>query len=268
VASGGGGIYVLENPSAPRAEWKIRPLIDPTTPGTPGGGVYSHPELSRDATKLLFCFKGEPNGSTSIYEIGIDGKGLRRLTDPRPSCGCYKGTFGGGVHDVAPAYMPDGRIVLLSTRPSGLVPCMNSGVAILHVMNADGRILFGRWEYVDKNALTIQSLWTVNPDGTQETALFANNRVFPEAVLDARTVPGSAGSSTPWCSPRARAAANRPAVSAQRGRGLRRRFQAIRFAAGAARWAQRASNSANCSSIRRLNCRRDAQGTRTGTSAR
>ena len=27
----------------------------------------------------------------------------------------------------------------------------------------DGRILFGRWEYVDKNALTIQSLWTVNP---------------------------------------------------------------------------------------------------------
>ena len=55
----------------------------------------------------------------------------------------------------------------------------------------DGRILYGRWEYVDKNALTIQSLWTLNPDGTQETAFFANNMVFPEAVLDARPVPNS-----------------------------------------------------------------------------
>lgn len=209
---GGGGIYVLENPSAPRSEWKIRPVIDPTTPGTLGLGVYTHPELSWDAKKLLFCFKGEPAGSTSIYEIGIDGKGLRRLTDPTPTCGCYKGGHG-GQHDIAPVYLPDGRIALLSTRPSGLVPCANSGVSILHVMNADGsdihpisvnhvnefdpsilpdgRIVFGRWEYVDKNALTIQSLWTVNPDGTQETALFANNMVFPEAILDARNIPGT-----------------------------------------------------------------------------
>jgi hypothetical protein len=103
--------------------------------------------------------------------------------------------------------------VFLSTRLSGLVPCNNTGVAILHVMNADGsgihpisvnnvnefdpvvlhdgRLLFGRWEYVDKNALTIQSLWTMRPDGTEETALFANNMVFPEAILDARPVPGS-----------------------------------------------------------------------------
>jgi hypothetical protein len=209
---GGGGIYVLENPLAPRAQWKVRPVIDPTTPGTLGFGVYTHPELSWDAKKLLFCFKGEPNGSTSIYEIGMDGCGLRRISDPTPSCNCYKGSQG-GQHDIAPAYLPDGRTVFLSTRPSGLVPCNNTGVAILHVMNADGsdihpisvnnvnefdpsilpdgRILLGRWEYVDKNALTIQSLWTMNPDGTQETAFFANNMVFPEAVLNARPVPGS-----------------------------------------------------------------------------
>src|SRR5512134_2985030 len=42
---GGGGIYVVENPSAPRAEWKICPIIDPTTPETLGNGVYTHPEL-------------------------------------------------------------------------------------------------------------------------------------------------------------------------------------------------------------------------------
>ena len=209
---GGGGIYLIENPSAPRVEWKIRPVIDPTTPGTLGMGVYTHPELCWDAKKLLFCFKGKPDGSTSIYEIGVDGRGLRRLTDPTPTCDSYQGSRS-GQHDIAPAYLPDGRIVLLSTRASGLVPCANSGVAILHVMNADGsdlhpisvnnvnefdpailpdgRILFGRWEYVDKNALTIQSLWTINPDGTQETALFSNNMVFPEAILDTRPMPGS-----------------------------------------------------------------------------
>jgi len=209
---GGGGIYVIENPSEPSANWRIRPVIDPTTPETLGEGVYTHPELSWDATRLLFCFKGEPEGSTSIYEIRVDGTQLRRLTDPTPTCTGYHGNFA-GQHDVAPAYLPDGRIVFLSTRASGLVPCNNTGVAIMHVMNADGsdihpisvnnvnefdpcplpdgRILFGRWEYIDKNALTIQSLWTVNPDGTQETAFYANNMVFPEAILDARPVPGS-----------------------------------------------------------------------------
>jgi hypothetical protein len=209
---GGGGIYVLENPQATRAEWKVRPVIDPTTPGTLGEGVYTHPELSWDATRLLFCFKDKPGGSTCIYEIGVDGTGLRRVADPTPTCVDYKGTQS-GQHDIAPAYLPDGRIVFLSTRPSGLVPCANEGVSILHVMNADGsdlhpisvnnvnefdpsvlpdgRILFGRWEYVDKNALTIQSLWTMHPDGTEETAFYANNMVLPEAILDARPVPHS-----------------------------------------------------------------------------
>jgi hypothetical protein len=209
---GGGGIYMLENPAASRSEWRIRPVIDPSTAGTLGEGVYTHPELAWDGKRLLFCFKGSPGGNTSIYEIGTDGTGLRRLADPAPACASYKGAQS-GQHDIAPAYLPDGRIVFLSTRPSGLVPCANEGVSILHVMNADGsdmhpisvnnvnefdpsilpdgRILFGRWEYVDKNALTIQSLWTMHPDGTEETAFFANNMVLPEAILDARPVPNS-----------------------------------------------------------------------------
>jgi len=222
----GGGIYVLENPADPPAEHRIRALIDATSPNTLGAGIYSDPELSYDAKRVLFCYKPEARASTSVYEIGTDGRGLRRLTDPSSCAGGYKGSHG-GIHDVSPAYLPDGRIVFTSTRPNGLVPCANEGVDILHVMDAngggihpisvnnvnefdpavlpDGRVLMGRWEYVDKTALTVQSVWTVFPDGTNETALFANNMVFPEAVLDARPVPGEphliAGSCTPHNSP-------------------------------------------------------------------
>ncbi len=206
----GGGIYILENPADPPAQHRVRPLVGPEAPGTLGNGMYWDPDISYDGTRLLFCYKPSHPGTTSIYEIGVDGKGLRRLTDPTPFCGAYKGSHG-GVHDVQPAYLPDGRIIFTSTRQHGLVPCANEGVNILHVMNADGsgirtvsvnnvnefdpcvlpdgRILHGRWEYVDKTALTIQSLWTIFPDGTNETALFANNMVHPEALLDARPVP-------------------------------------------------------------------------------
>ncbi len=207
----GGGIYIIENPWDPPEEHKVRPLIDPGTAETLGEGIYYDPELSWDAQRLLFCFKPTAAGHSSIYEIKVDGTGLRRLTDPS-GCAVPQGRFK-SHHDVGPAYLPDGRIVFTSTRPNGLVPCNNTGVDILHVMNADGsdihpisvnnvnefdpallpdgRILHGRWEYVDKTALTQQSLWTIFPDGTNETALYANNLVHPEALLDARAVPGS-----------------------------------------------------------------------------
>ncbi|MCF7958729.1 MAG: hypothetical protein K9M57_09810, partial [Phycisphaerae bacterium] len=207
-----GGIYILENPSAPRENWTIRTVIDGTTEGTLGNGVYTHPDISFDCKKIVFCYKGTPDGCTMIYQIDIDGKNLRRLTDPTSCLPDYKGVKN-GMHDISPTYLPDGRIVFLSTRPRGLVPCANEGVSILHTMNGDGsnihpisvnsetefdpmilpdgRIIYGRWEYIDKNALTIQSLWTVYPDGTNETAMYGNNMVFPEAILDPRPVPNS-----------------------------------------------------------------------------
>lgn len=208
----GGGLYVLENPGDPPERHRVRAVIDARTPATLGEGIYFDPSLSYDAKRLLFCFKGSEQGNSAIYEIGVDGTGLRQVTNLDANGHPYKGK-GGGHHDVKPCYLPDGRIVFTSTRYSGLVPCANNGVAILHVMNADGsdlhtisvnnvtefdpcvlpdgRILFGRWEYVDRNALVIQSLWTVLPDGRNETALYANNRVFPEAVLQAKPVPGN-----------------------------------------------------------------------------
>jgi len=211
----GGGIYVIDNPAAAMTDRATRPVVDPRTAETLGGGVYRDPDLSWDAKRLIFAHKDTKDGSTSLHEIGIDGRGLRRLTDPEYQCTNPPPVraLGTGHHDITPAYLPDGRIVFTSTRPAGRVPCFNSEVDMLHVMNADGsdirclsvnnvnefdpaplgdgRILYGRWEYVDKTALYMQSLWTMFPDGTQETALFANNIAKPTAVLDARGVPGT-----------------------------------------------------------------------------
>jgi hypothetical protein len=163
--------------------------------------VYRDADLSWDARRVDFACKPAADAMTSLYEIGADGAGLRRLTESD------------AYHDITPAYLPDGRIVFTSTRPKGRVPCFNSGVDTLHTLDPatgeirsissnnvnefdpavlpDGRILYGRWEYVDKTALYMQSLWTVLPDGTQETALFGNNLPRPTAILDALAVPGT-----------------------------------------------------------------------------
>jgi hypothetical protein len=116
---GGGGIHVLENPAAPRDQWRIRTVVDAESAETPGAGLYTHPELSWDAQRLLFCFKGSPEGNTSIYEIGVDGKGLRRITDPEPACASYQGSQS-GQHDIAPAYLPDWSRATTREWP----PCM------------------------------------------------------------------------------------------------------------------------------------------------
>jgi hypothetical protein len=78
----GGGIYILDNPRADPAEHKVRPLVDPTTPASPGAGHYTDPELSWDARRVLFCYQKDNGSPTCIYEVGIDGQHLRKLTDP------------------------------------------------------------------------------------------------------------------------------------------------------------------------------------------
>ncbi|MFH1920950.1 MAG: hypothetical protein ABIP48_13860, partial [Planctomycetota bacterium] len=158
----GGGIYVVREPHRPGPGREVRAIVDAATSETLGGGVYRDPDLSWDATRLVFAHRPGPEATTSLYQIGIDGRGLARLTQSEHH------------HDITPAWLPDERIVFTSTRPKALVPCFNSGVDTLHTMNADGsdvrsissnnvtefdptvmpdgRILYGRWEYVDKTA--------------------------------------------------------------------------------------------------------------------
>jgi len=138
-------------------------------------------------------FRGVP-----LYEIDIDGGGLRQLTD-------------GPDNDIEPTYTPDGGIVFCSSRCHRFVPCWRTQVATLYRCDADGRtcacsrimpnrktrpgclpegrVLYTRWEYVDRNQLLYHHLWTVNPDGSGLMVYFGNQHPGI-AMLDAKPIPG------------------------------------------------------------------------------
>lgn len=164
-------------------------------------GVIRDPELSFDGRKIVFSMRPRRDGWYHIYEINVDGSGLRQLTRAE------------GISDIDPLYLPDGGIVFTSTREPKYCMCNRHIMGNLYRMEADGanvvqiggstlfeghsallgdgRILYDRWEYVDRNFGDAQGLWTVNPDGTKHTIYYGNNTNSPGGVIDARQVPGS-----------------------------------------------------------------------------
>jgi hypothetical protein len=55
----------------------------------------------------------------------------------------------------------------------------------------DGRIVYTRWDYVDRDAVHFQQLWTARPDGSDVRIFYGNNTLNPVGVWEARAVPGS-----------------------------------------------------------------------------
>ena len=57
------------------------------------------------------------------------------------------------------------------------------------VMN-DGRILYTRWEYVDKGVIAVQALWAMRPDGSGSCEIYGNDRETPPVLIHGRAIPG------------------------------------------------------------------------------
>ncbi|MBM4090378.1 MAG: hypothetical protein FJ276_13295 [Planctomycetes bacterium] len=58
------------------------------------------------------------------------------------------------------------------------------------VLNS-GRIIYTRWEYVDRPACPIQSLWTISPDGTGLAGYYGNRVLSPGTFMDAQPIPNT-----------------------------------------------------------------------------
>ena len=175
---------------------KLTVLLD-----DPGGSVRD-PHVHYDGTKILFSYRKGGTKHFHLYEIGADGSALRQLTD-------------GPFDDIEPAYLPGGDVIFPSSRCNRMVACWYTPVATLHRLDPetgtirslssnivhdntpsvlpDGRVLYTRWEYVDRAPQKFHGLWTMNPDGTCQMIAFGNTQPPGHWVLmiDAMPVPGS-----------------------------------------------------------------------------
>ena len=55
----------------------------------------------------------------------------------------------------------------------------------------DGRVLFTRWDYVDRHAVFYQQLFTVMPDGKNPATYYGNMTFNPVGTYEGRAIPGS-----------------------------------------------------------------------------
>lgn len=190
-----------------------------TARGLPGGhGFIGKISLSFDAQRILFDFRQDPDSGFRIWEVKTDGTGLRQITCPPPDEAEKVARWGRPWHtdDIHPCYLPDGKIVFSSTRCEHTVLCGGSAHLVapgLHRMNADGshieqltqspvsefcpvvlddgRVMYHRWEYIDKGARVAKTIWAMNPDGTMPQELYGLSDDSTTVYMYPQPIPGS-----------------------------------------------------------------------------
>lgn len=184
----GGGLYLLnvENDT-------VRALVEDAE------GTVRDPAVDYAGETILFSWRRGGTDHFHLFTIRRDGTDLTQLTD-------------GGYDDIEPAWLPDGGIVFVSSRCRRWVNCWLTQVATIHRCDADGRnvrplsanleqdntpwpladgrVLYTRWEYVDRSQVDYHHLWTMNPDGTGQAVFFGNLHP-PGLYIDAKPIPGT-----------------------------------------------------------------------------
>ena len=165
-------------------------------------GTIRDPDVSFDGKRVLFSMRNNYDSDDfHLYEYDTETRTTRQLT------------FGAGVADIEPIYLPNGDLLFTSTRCGQSTDCWWTEVANLYTCDgqgrfmrrvgvdqvsvnypkllSDGRVVYTRWDYNDRGHIYVQPLFQMNPDGTGQTEFYGNNSYFPTAILHARGVPGS-----------------------------------------------------------------------------
>ncbi|MFH1919031.1 MAG: hypothetical protein ABIP48_03970 [Planctomycetota bacterium] len=206
----GGGLYVF-SPNEEGGELKC--IFDA------GEGMITTADLSYDGKEVVFALRRgghvasnpvahiedisrylDEESNYHVFKINIDGTGLVQLTH---------GTY----NNLDPCWLPDGGIAYISDRKPAYAYCYVVTSPVLYRMESDGsnqkrlsanylmdftpsvlddgRIIYTRWEYVDRPACPIQSLWAINPDGTALASFYGNRVISPGTFMDAQPIPGT-----------------------------------------------------------------------------
>ena len=163
------------------------------------GGSVRDPHVDYDGHTILFAYRPAGTDFYHLHELQSDGTGLRQLTN-------------GPWDDFEPCRLPDGDIAFISTRCKRWVSCWYTQVATLHrcrpdgsgitclsaniehdntpAVLPDGRLLYMRWEYIDRSQVEYHALWTMNPDGTGVSVFYGNMHSYI-VMIDALPIPGT-----------------------------------------------------------------------------
>ncbi len=168
-------------------------------------GVYRDLDVSYDSNKILLSYRSSAHDTYSIFEYTLNDDRTaiietKQLTDLSTA------------DDMDPMYMPSGNIVFSSTRDPKYVMCNRHIAANIYRMEADGaniikitsstlferptdvlpdgRILYDRWEYNDRDFGSAQGLWTVYEDGTKQDTYYGNNSPTG-ATIEGKVIPGT-----------------------------------------------------------------------------
>lgn len=158
-----------------------------------------------DADRVMFTtLMGEKDRRWNVYEVKLDGTGYKPLVEnEEPDLEFYDGT-----------YLPDGRVIANSNIGYQGVPCVSGddpvGNMVLYtpenknlrrltfdqdanwnpvVMN-NGRVMYTRWEYTDLTHYYSRIVMHMNPDGTENKALYGSGAMFPNSTFDIQPLPG------------------------------------------------------------------------------
>jgi len=152
-----------------------------------------------------------------IYELELETGRVRQLTGTAddPMTG-WNGRQTALIEDFDPCYLPDGGFVFVSTRCQAYGRCHAGRYAPSYVLYRadrdgrnierisfgevnewepsvlpDGRIIFCRWDYINRNNQPFESLWACYPDGSKTVHFYGNYTRNPCMISEPRAIPGS-----------------------------------------------------------------------------
>jgi len=175
-------------------------------PGT--HATVRDPDVDFAGRRVVFSMRKGKEDDYHIYTSELEcHDGQWRMTPP------VQLTAAEHVSDIDPVWLPDGDIVFASTRDPKYCMCNRHIMCNLFRMHgdganiyqlgkstlfeghptvlSDGRLIYDRWEYVDRNFGSAQGLWVANPDGTGHAIFYGNNTSQPGGQLEARPLPGT-----------------------------------------------------------------------------
>lgn len=223
----GGGLYVLKEPGR---SFETEPLTDGKfpkgvfqTPSISWDGKTIYFAFADFTNVQGNALKPAPDALMATYEPNFDSDymsktdGKFHLYKLSLTNGLIEQLTDGPNDDFDPVELPNGDVIFMSTRRGGYGRCHGAWeplrVHTLHRLNAktgdverlswhetnewqptvlsDGRILYTRWDYVDRSASRHHGLWVSNPDGTAPSILFGNYTYDINACYQAKEVPNS-----------------------------------------------------------------------------